>query len=235
LLRSSWICAHELCTTAGTTARAGCGFAPAWVRGVSLRCAGWCCRDGPCRRSPGVRGRRAPCRGRRWRVRSGRVRAAPARRSRAAPARRWLSAAVVPVAHERPPSVHLDPVERSAASGRAHLDRPRLVIDQPAPPERGGVAEHRARAGVQNRGREIRLHTRRAVADRVHPRKHLVEVTARHPPGDQPTVDSERAQLCLPTLPHCRSASSRTLALKVRMCHLHRHWPDMTQRIRPPM
>jgi hypothetical protein len=49
------------------------------------------------------------------------------------------------------PTIHADALERIAAARRGHLDRPGRMVDQPMPPERGGVAEHGAGAGVEHR------------------------------------------------------------------------------------
>src|SRR5436190_22084767 len=48
-------------------------------------------------------------------------------------------------------SVDLDLPPANTLARRRDLDRLGLVLEQPVPPERGGVREHRARAGVEDR------------------------------------------------------------------------------------
>ena len=134
-------------------------------------------------------------------------------------------------AFARAPPVHADSVQRSASPRRGHLEWPGLLVEQVMPPEGGGVAEHRARAGVQHRRPQVALNAGREVANGIYPGVHLVKVATGRPADDHHVVNPDRDQLPPGHSPRLPSASRWTLALQLRICQVHRQSPGMGARI----
>src|SRR5579884_1108334 len=134
-----------------------------------------------------------------------------------------------------PPTVHADPRLLLAATRRSHLERAWLLVDQAAPPERGGVAEHRAGARVEHRRPQVGLDAAAHVSNGIHPGTDRVQVSALGPPSDHAPINAERREL--------RCAYSPRLTLRqvsdsgADVAHSSTQTPKIHvgRRIRPPV
>ncbi len=124
--------------------------------------------------------------------------------------RRWV------VASMQPRVVDADAVRRPRPRRGADVDDGRLAVDQAPPPGRGGVAEHRARAGVEDRRHHPPLDRQRGMPVGVDARM-LEDVAC---PAAMPPLDGVRAEPAVaqltrqPIAPHCRPATSDAISVR---------------------
>jgi len=97
--------------------------------------------------------------------------------------------------HELAARMHFNSRQSRTSARRRHLDGGRGMVEQPVPPQRGRVREHRAGTRVEDRGHQVGLHRFGDMADGVDAGKDLAEVTLAYPTSEPGIGYAQLAQL----------------------------------------